>query len=79
MPFSSKAQMRYLFAKEPKLAREFAESTPDSTELPDRVNTRTGGTNRQHANMLNERGVSGKKKKKSAWGKLKFKDESGGY
>ncbi len=78
MPFASKAQARYLFAKEPKVAEEFAAETPNMGELPTRVNTRTG-TNRQNANMLNERPVNSKKKKKSAWSSMKLKNESGGY
>ena len=30
MPFKSKAQMRYLFTKEPEVAKEFEEKTPKS-------------------------------------------------
>lgn len=37
MPFKSKAQMRYLFAKHPEIAREFAEKTPDIKDLPEHV------------------------------------------
>jgi hypothetical protein len=37
MPFKSKAQQRYLFAKEPKVAREFAAKTKDFKSLPERV------------------------------------------
>jgi len=36
MPFQSKAQMRFLFAKHPKIAQEFAEKTPNISSLPDR-------------------------------------------
>lgn len=35
MPFRSKAQMRYLFSQQPKLAREFAAKTPDMRALPE--------------------------------------------
>ena len=35
MPFQSKAQARYLFAKEPKVAREFASKTPSIKSLPE--------------------------------------------
>lgn len=37
MPFKSKAQRGYLFAKKPKVAREFAEKTPKGVKLPARV------------------------------------------
>lgn len=39
MPFKSKAQQRFLFAKEPQVAEEFAEKTPKSAykELPEHV------------------------------------------
>lgn len=34
MPFKSKAQAKYMFAKHPKIAKEFAEKTPDMKALP---------------------------------------------
>lgn len=39
MPFKSKAQQRYLFAKEPEVAEEFAEKTPKSAykKMPEHV------------------------------------------
>jgi len=39
MPFASKAQQAYLFAKEPKIAEKFAEHTPKSAykELPEKA------------------------------------------
>lgn len=39
MPFKSKAQMRYLYAKEPAVAEEFAEHTPKQAfkKLPEHV------------------------------------------
>jgi len=39
MPFKSKAQQRYLFAKEPDVAEEFAEHTPKSSykKMPEHV------------------------------------------
>jgi len=36
MPFKSKAQRRYLFAKEPKVAKKFAKKTPKNAKLPAR-------------------------------------------
>ena len=36
MPFKSKAQQRYLFAKEPGVAKEFAAKTPSMKKLPER-------------------------------------------
>lgn len=39
MPFKSRAQQRYLFAREPEIAEEFAEKTPKSAYkgLPEHV------------------------------------------
>jgi hypothetical protein len=37
MPFKSKAQARYLFAKEPEVAREFADKTKSIKRLPEKV------------------------------------------
>ncbi len=39
MPFESKAQQRYLFAKKPDVAEKFAEHTPTSSykKMPDHV------------------------------------------
>ena len=35
MPFISKAQARYMFAKHPKIAKEFADKTPSIKALPE--------------------------------------------
>jgi len=37
MPFKSDSQRRYLFAKQPKVAAEFAANTPPGAKLPERV------------------------------------------
>lgn len=37
MPFKSEAQRRYLFAKHPDVAREFAAATPKGKKLPEHV------------------------------------------
>lgn len=37
MPFKSKAQRGYLFAHDPKVAKEFAASTPKGAKLPEHV------------------------------------------
>lgn len=34
MPFKSQAQARYLFAKHPQIAKEFASKTPSIKALP---------------------------------------------
>jgi len=34
MPFQSEAQRRYLWMKEPKVAKEFAKATPKGKKLP---------------------------------------------
>ncbi len=36
-PFKSKAQQRYMFAKKPKMAKEWAEETPNMKALPEKV------------------------------------------
>jgi hypothetical protein len=36
-PFRSKAQARFMFAKKPKLAKEFASKTKSIKSLPNRV------------------------------------------
>ena len=36
MPFKSKSQRRFLYAKKPKLAKEFEEKTSKKTKLPER-------------------------------------------
>ena len=36
-PFASNAQRKYLFAKEPDLAAEFAKATPKEKKLPERL------------------------------------------
>jgi len=43
--FKSKAQQRYLFAKEPEIAEEFAEKTPENKykSLPDYVSKDKNG------------------------------------
>jgi hypothetical protein len=42
MPFKSKAQQRYLYSQEPKVAKRFAKETPASAygKLPERVGKR---------------------------------------
>jgi len=37
MPLKSKAQMRFLYAKHPKIAKEFAAETKNIKDLPERV------------------------------------------
>jgi hypothetical protein len=38
MPFKSQAQMRLLYAKYPKMAKEWASKTPNVKALPEKVN-----------------------------------------
>ena len=42
MPFKSEAQRKYLFAKKPKIAKEFASKTPKGKKLPKKVNKKRG-------------------------------------
>ena len=37
MPFESRAQARFMFAKHPSIAREFAGKTPSIKALPEKV------------------------------------------
>lgn len=39
MPFRSEAQRRYLFAKHPEVAKEFAAATPKGKKLPEKVSS----------------------------------------
>lgn len=41
MPFESKAQQRYLFAKEPTIAKRWAKETPDFKKLPEHKKKQT--------------------------------------
>jgi len=36
MPFQSKAQMKYLYANEPKVANEFSKKTDNFADLPEK-------------------------------------------
>ena len=36
-PFNSKAQAKYMFAKHPKIAKEFADATPSIKNLPNKL------------------------------------------
>lgn len=40
-PLRSKAQQRYLFAKHPEIAKEFADATPNIKALPEHVKSKT--------------------------------------
>jgi hypothetical protein len=37
MPFKSKAQRKYLFAKHPEVAKKYAKETPKGKKLPEHV------------------------------------------
>jgi hypothetical protein len=53
MPFQSRAQQRFLFATNPKVAKDFADKTPPSAyaNLPQHVSDRRPPMN--HANLAN--------------------------
>ena len=42
MPFKSKAQRAYLYANNPKLAKEFEKKTPKDKKLPKKVKPSKG-------------------------------------
>jgi len=37
MPFKSKAQQRFMFAKDPEMAKRWAKETPNMKKLPERL------------------------------------------
>ena len=37
MPFKSRSQARWMFAKKPKMAKEWASKTPSIKKLPNKV------------------------------------------
>ena len=39
MPFKSKAQMRWMFANDPEMAKRWAKHTPNIDKLPERVDS----------------------------------------
>lgn len=42
MPFKSKAQRRYFYAKDPEVAKEFEKETPKGKKLPEHVKPKKG-------------------------------------
>lgn len=44
MPFKSKQQAKYLFATDPKLAREFARKTKNIKKLPKKMGAKKGNS-----------------------------------
>lgn len=63
MPFKSKAQARYLFAKEPEVAEEFATKTKSIKKLPEHVKKTKEGSKKSLAAKIKAYD-SGKRKKK---------------
>jgi hypothetical protein len=59
MPFVSKAQQGFLFAKKPEVAKEFAEKTPASAykSLPEHINKKARMAAMQR--QLNKEAVNG--------------------
>lgn len=53
MPFQSKAQQRFMFAKHPEMAKEWAEKTPDISKLPEHTKKMAfgGETNPVHETL----------------------------
>lgn len=41
MPFKSQAQRKFMYAKHPKLAKEFEAATPKGKKLPQHVKAKT--------------------------------------
>ncbi len=59
MPFKSRAQQAFLFAKHPDVAEEFADHTPKSaySKLPEHVSDKNGlkAYSKKHRRPKNER------------------------
>jgi len=53
MPFKSEAQRRFMFAKHPEIAKEFAKMTPKGKKLPEHV------AKRQRAHAATMKGLLG--------------------
>lgn len=56
MPFKSKAQAKFMFAKKPQLAKEFASKTPNNMKsLPNKVLHHSGKGTRSRLNTAAEK------------------------
>lgn len=63
MPFVSNAQRKFMFAKKPELAKEFAAKTPNMKKLPEHVAKKKGKKNpKKVAAALKAHGMSDKRK-----------------
>lgn len=47
MPFKSKAQARYLFAREPEVAKRWAKETPSMKKLPEKKGDQSAASTRR--------------------------------
>lgn len=47
MPFKSEAQRAYLFSRNPRVAKKFAEETPKGKKLPSKIATRMPKKNKR--------------------------------
>lgn len=47
MPFKSEAQRRFMYARHPKLAREFQSKTPKGAKLPERLTRKVAKRSRK--------------------------------
>jgi len=58
MPFKSKAQAKYMFAKKPAIAKEFAAKTPSIKALPNKVKKLTPSKARKMSTSNLEKAIS---------------------
>ena len=49
MPFKSKKQLEYMFAKHPEIAKKFASETPSFAKLPMRVTKKNPKVEKYHS------------------------------
>lgn len=47
MPFKSKAQARYMFSREPEVAKRWAKETPSMKALPEKKGTQSAAMTRK--------------------------------
>jgi hypothetical protein len=47
MPFKSKAQERWMYANDPKMAKRWSKETPEGAKLPERVKSRKKTTRKK--------------------------------
>ena len=58
MPFKSKAQRRFMYANDKKMAREFEKKTPKGKKLPERASGKHMGSEKRKQELIKKHGLS---------------------